>query len=576
MILAKLFILGQERELLWCETNYHRNTRTNGKPSSETMGGLLTLCFPSQAEDHLILRWMTKDSEDDTWSEVDKMEKGQICFYDNGFDYPPTKIWKFNDAHLISYEETFSATGEDPMSTTITISPAIQNYGVEYVKRWNVSHIAPAPSEQVSYEALENEEEFYLDIRHISNKKTLVPLGIPSFNGTPENEYFEFEFEITGNDIDDFQVEFLNNGKVIQTYFSSRQTLNEVVVTAKGSVTPQSSTTTSNQNTSSNYPKGKYLIKWDGFDSNGIFSSTIFTTGKLKGRIKGRRNGKEKTAETSEFSFEYKEVNWVDVKIDKNTKRIDVTLRVNLKDGGARGVECSEQIVAPDPIIIRECAWDRIPKEDLITSKPSLKSRTKSFKDLEKLALEGLNYHWGRNRNHYVAKNVTVDGQEYEVFVNTINTTENAMDDVNLTFNTNNKWMRSGNPGTVEDPISLIGNIVSREAICYNVGYIKYSYGWDFQAYNKEDISFKETSAHEIGHTILKAYGGTFYSYGHKGTVNTITQSENDTATNYPINGEIDLMPYYKNWIPYSQRNRMVASEEDVLSLIWLTKITIK
>ncbi|MEM8940204.1 MAG: hypothetical protein AAGC64_12765, partial [Bacteroidota bacterium] len=99
-----------------------------------------------------------------------------------------------------------------------------------------------------------------------------------------------------------------------------------------------------------------------------------------------------------------------------------------------------------------------------ITSKPPFKTRTKSFKNLEQLALEGLNYHWGRNRNHFVAKNVDIDGEKYEVFINAINTTENAMDDVSLIFNTNNKWMRSGNPGTVEDPISFIGNICQEPA----------------------------------------------------------------------------------------------------------------
>ncbi|CAA0204172.1 hypothetical protein ACE1MK_07530 [Tenacibaculum maritimum] len=169
-----------------------------------------------------------------------------------------------------------------------------------------------------------------------------------------------------------------------------------------------------------------------------------------------------------------------------------------------------------------------------------------------------------------------VNGELYEVFVNAINTTKKAMDDVDLIFNTNHKWMRSGNPGTVEDPISFVGNIVSREAICYNVGYIKYSYGWDYQYLKNEDISFKETSAHEIGHAILKAYGGTFYSYGHKGSVNTITQSENSKAIEYPKKGEIDIMPYYTNWLSYNQRNRMVAAMKDVLSLIWLTKIELK
>ncbi|MFL0121837.1 hypothetical protein V2611_08560, partial [Tenacibaculum maritimum] len=151
-----------------------------------------------------------------------------------------------------------------------------------------------------------------------------------------------------------------------------------------------------------------------------------------------------------------------------------------------------------------------------------------------------------------------------------------------LIFNTNHKWMRSGNPGTVEDPISFVGNIVSREAICYNVGYIKYSKRWNYNQPHNEDLEFKFTSAHEIGHTILKAYGGTFYSYGHKGSVNTITQSESSEAKAYPKKGEIDIMPYHKEnklgkW--YRQSNyykRRVAHKKDVLSLIWLTKLNLK
>ncbi|CAA0255733.1 hypothetical protein JIP32914_90009 [Tenacibaculum maritimum] len=67
-----------------------------------------------------------------------------------------------------------------------------------------------------------------------------------------------------------------------------------------------------------------------------------------------------------------------------------------------------------------------------------------------------------------------------------------------------------------------------------------------------------------------------FYSYGHKGSVNTITQSESSNAKAYPKKGEIDIMPYYTNWLSYNQRNRMVAAMKDVLSLIWLTKIELK
>jgi len=80
-----------------------------------------------------------------------------VCFYENGFDYPPTKTYEFNDAHLIYFKETFNAEGEEPMQTILTISPAIQNYGVEFVKRWNVSWIPP--SERMPYQAMESNDE---------------------------------------------------------------------------------------------------------------------------------------------------------------------------------------------------------------------------------------------------------------------------------------------------------------------------------------------------------------------------------------------------------------------------------
>lgn len=128
---------------------------------------------------------------------------------------------------------------------------------------------------------------------------------------------------------------------------------------------------------------------------------------------------------------------------------------------------------------------------------------------MEKLALDGLNYHWGRNKNHAEAKDIKINGESYEVYIDAVNTKENSMDDVDLVYNTNKSWMRSGNPGSATgNPISWIGNLVSREAICYNVGYIKIS-RWIYREEINEDIEFKFTSAHEIGHEILKSYGGS-------------------------------------------------------------------
>lgn len=89
-----------------------------------------------------------------------------------------------------------------------------------------------------------------------------------------------------------------------------------------------------------------------------------------------------------------------------------------------------------------------------------------------------------------------------------------------------------------------------------------------------------ETAAHEIGHEILKAFGDVYYSYGHKGSVNTITQNIKDDAPdmNLTNNDEIDIMPYYpsSNKLPYNSYSRYVVSQEDLLGLIWLTKIDVR
>jgi hypothetical protein len=528
-----------------------------------------------------------------------------------------TRYMYLYDCHVVYQKTKFTAYSNEAAYQHVTItcqglemSTSKTVYQTLWRKTFPNKAVTPTVRENNAPEAEEEATDaFNLSIKHLAHKSTFVPMGIPAFNGTPENKHLEFEIEIAENDIDEFQVEFLHNDKVLQTYYSGRQTLDEVIVTAKGSGSSSNSTTTSSQNAQKNYPKGNYSIKWDGFNSNGIYDSTVFTTGQLKARLKGKRNGTEKTVESNPFAFTYKEVEWVDITINKNTKRIDVTLRVNLTDGGAIGVECSEEIVAPDPIIIKECPWDKIPESEIKPHQKIIKSRTKSFEDLEQLALDGLNYHWGRNRNHFIAKHVAINGETYEIFVNAINTPENAMDDIDLTYNTNSFWGRSNNPGCVSGFKSFLANIAQyipyvplNETIFYNVGYVNNVYkseahfllknSWFYidskslykKGKSKLDMEFSYTCAHEIGHTILRAYsegggGSADYSYKHKGSSGySETKPINDGGFSYPTSEEIDVMKYYNN-TPYFLNydfNRIIAESKDALSLIWLTKIELK
>lgn len=458
-----------------------------------------------------------------------------------------------------------------------------------------------------NYAPIERPEPTDFDITlSLGQEKTVVPMGILDFENNYENPFFSFSYALTGVPLELLDFKILDEeGTMIygMTY------LEPIIVTAskKQVLAAQAQQEVPAFNfekpeRSWNYLRlfdpeklsapdytlpGSYVLHWDGFDNNEVFDSRKFHNKKLKAVITGEKAGVKKKREI-EFSATFSEVNWTDIKIDRNAKRVDVELRVNLTDGGAEGFEMvNYRNPLDDPRMPsqRRPKWQNIPPDVVSrTGRTPLQAATRSYEQLKQLAINGLNYHWGRNSNHHAAKNVTISGVVYQVFINTVNITDAgiAIDDVELMFNTNGDSLRSGNPGTVEDPLSLIGNAVSREAICYNTGYIKFSNGWGYVTDNHADNEFKDTSAHEIGHTILKAYGGTIYSYGHKGSVNWAFQTQKSSAPQFPMSGEIDIMPYFKdNALGNEHRQpnffaRRAAAEKDVLSLIWLTKLSVQ
>jgi len=191
---AKLFILGEERELLWTYMDYYKHIATDGSPTSDLQGGLLRLCFVSQESDDVFWHNMIKKVD----KETERMEKGEIHFYSKGDEDIPIRKYKFSDAYLIELSETFYAYGTENMQTVLTISPAIQNYGFEHdlVKHWQVSKIITAP---VYYTPKEEKKQ-----TRIKTIKLVTPLDFGSSNdgsGTGEQEGMlygkEYEFSVT-------------------------------------------------------------------------------------------------------------------------------------------------------------------------------------------------------------------------------------------------------------------------------------------------------------------------------------------------------------------------------------------
>jgi hypothetical protein len=467
-----------------------------------------------------------------------------------------------------------------------------------------------------------NVPDFDITFELDRDQETVVPFGILDFENKAENPFFSFKYTLSKSKIDsmNFQILDEDDTAIYQMYYIKPVIVKaskkpEILFEAKKPTEgPLISKTWDYQRLYREYALfepddytqiGEYYIHWDGFDNEGIYDSTRFNNKKLKAKITATKDGVHKHI-VIDFATEYSQVNWTDVKIDRKAKRIDVTLRVNLTDGGENGLTC-QTINASDIYKIPArtvCDWDKIPQSEINPSNPIIKTRTRTFEELKQLAFRGLEHYWGRNKSRVIGNHVNINGN-YEVYIQATDSTKNALNSLQLVYNTNGDWMRSGNPGGSYFDESLADNILDSfpdagviQRLSYNVGYIyEYHYlkTWEYQNYNDEDKNFEETAAHELGHELLQAYGGTAFSWQHKGssyyfpqdkkplkgketTWEYVTHRDKMTETsgeNYPISGEVDLMKYYNN-DTIKDKLRTIASEKDVLGLIWLTKIKIK
>lgn len=443
-------------------------------------------------------------------------------------------------------------------------------------------------------------KDFDIKIELLKKENTLLPLGIPDYKGKLENKFLRFKITISGKGVNQWQLDIKKDDKIIYTGYSASGELKTVEI--KGESKNKSEGGSKSDIVQKNerfWPAGEYDIVWDGFDKQGIYNSKLLTDkGSFIATIKGQAEFRFKEARTAPFHFKYDKVNWVDLVIDRTNKRMDVTLRVDLRDGGAKGIELVKMGGVTDPNKVKY-AWEDIPASEIAGKKREpVKSRIRDFEQLKKLTLFGLKEYWSRNKanrnNPDIGKNVMIDNEPYDVFVNPVISETNTLNQVDLIFNTNGDWYRSGNPGVMAK-------------LSYNVGYIKYSNGWGYQEVADEDVEFAFTAAHEIGHPILLAYRGYGYSWQHKGSSYLFPQDAKPTSDKslikrawndgthvdqypgiageyYPEEGEIDLMKYYSQKIDaktgdripvISKFGRSIAASEDVIGLLWLTKLEI-
>lgn len=338
-----------------------------------------------------------------------------------------------------------------------------------------------------------------------------LPLGIPDKNGVLENNSIKFEIQCKKGKAENLTFYIKHNGTTVTT-----KTIDTALNAGE-----------------------KATIEWDGFSDSKIYDSTLFTNGELTVEVTGATNEAKDT-----FNSRYNEVQWVDIKIDDNTKKIDVTLRINLKEA---------------------------------TIETSV---TKTYADLVTMAIEGLRLYWGRNQSRQFGNSVTINTITYEVVVTALDVDENSMPTLNV-YGSTTDFGRSRNWWASRKLFYNEGEAYS----IYQEVALKYpgrvSPITTAQGVIMDDENFVHTAAHEIGHEILQAFGGkNDYSYIHKNTSTLLTQEVKQTST-LPLSGEIDLMKYYSDdYYIYRANtnfyNRNVAAERDVLGLLWCSKIKIR
>lgn len=274
-------------------------------------------------------------------------------------------------------------------------------------------------------------------------------------------------------------------------------------------------------------PSGEHTWQWDGYGSDGILDTRILKSEKLTVVLTAIKDSERQVLKLK-LRNKAKEVDWVDVRINRNTKVAEITVRPSFSDGGVEGTG---------------------------TQTP--------YADLEQMVTRGIEFYWSRSGKRVggIGGPINTAKGAYKVLVKA---------DVNVAPKAENFPLIE----KLDPDFGRATSLGGFRKVYHNVGKFL-SLGWLRQ---DADEDFKHTAAHEFGHLILNQYGGGWpipsYSWGHKGSSTVVTQEPLEQHP-IPASGEIDLMEYHSDKISnlLDYWGRSVAAEQDVKGLIWLTRI---
>jgi uncharacterized Zn-binding protein involved in type VI secretion len=289
----------------------------------------------------------------------------------------------------------------------------------------------------------------------------------------------------------------------------------------------------SESDTSALLPAGKHPWQWDGYDMAGVLDTQVLKSPNLCIRLTAHKGGQRQIAELR-LDNSAEEIDWVDARIDRNAKTIEITVRPSFSDGGVSGKDA--------------------------------KLTAKTFTQLKAMAKAGIERYWSRNgsRTPGIGAAIQTAKGAYKVTV---------VADVNAEPSAKNFPLIEA----LDADFGRSTSFAMFKKIYHNQGF------WSAARYPADfaDGDFEHTAAHEVGHLILNEYGDggliPEYSWSHKKTSTVLTQSP---LENHPVpgSGEIDVMHYHSDYPsgPSGYQNfwsRSVASEQDVKGLLWLTRV---